>query len=118
MENLHTGEKLPLTRSAEKTAEGWRLTEVGIAAAEAGLTAVAAEETRAVAERFVAKPHPALRLQKQKRHFTGRVVPVLAVIICNLLHRLEVADHRRLPALLLLHDEEIILLPLGKNILR
>ena len=54
MENLHTGEKLPLTRSAEKTAEGWRLTEVGIAAAEAGLTAVAAEETRAVAERFVA----------------------------------------------------------------
>lgn len=54
MENLHTGETLPMQRQAVKTADGWRLTEVGIAAAEAGLTAQTAEETRAVAERFVA----------------------------------------------------------------
>ena len=54
MENLHTGEKLALTRTAQNTADGWRLTDVGIAAAEAGLTAGAAEETRAVAEKFTA----------------------------------------------------------------
>lgn len=53
MENLHTGEKLEMQRTAEMTADGWRLTEVGIAAAEADLTAQTAEETRAVAERFV-----------------------------------------------------------------
>ena len=28
MQNLHTGEMLPLTRTAQKTAEGWRLAEV------------------------------------------------------------------------------------------
>ena len=53
MENLHTGEILTLQRQAVRTADSWRLTEVGIAAAEAGLTAQTAEETRAVAERFV-----------------------------------------------------------------
>ena len=54
MQNLHTGEMLPLTRTAQKTAEGWRLAEVGIPAAEADLTTAAAEETRAIAEKFVA----------------------------------------------------------------
>lgn len=54
MQNLHTGEKLALTRTAQKTAEGWRLAEVGIPAAEADLTTAAAEETRAIAEKFVA----------------------------------------------------------------
>lgn len=54
MENLHTGEKLTLTRTAQKTAEGWRLSEVGVAAAEAGLTGQITEETRSIAEKFVA----------------------------------------------------------------
>lgn len=54
MQNLHTGEMLPLTRNRPKDSRGWRLAEVGIPAAEADLTTAAAEETRAIAEKFVA----------------------------------------------------------------
>ena len=54
MQNLHTGERVPLSRTAVNTAAGWRLSEVGITAAEQGLEEQSSEETRAVAERFTA----------------------------------------------------------------
>ena len=54
MQNLHTGERVPLSRTAVNTVAGWRLSEVGITAAEQGLEEQSSEETRAVAERFTA----------------------------------------------------------------
>ena len=69
----------------------------------------------AVQPETTGKAHTALRLQEQQCHFAGRVVPLLAVIIGDLLNRLVVANHRHLLPLLLLYHQQIILLTDSKN---